>query len=93
MARVRVTSWGDIPVLVTARDGADEVTVPLPARFQELVDAAAVHAGLSEADAYLAEWQTGPEAEHPGPAAAAAEAVARSLDARFAEFRARVFGT
>ncbi|MBI3454669.1 MAG: virulence factor [Candidatus Rokubacteria bacterium] len=89
MARVRVTYWRDIPVLVTARDDAEEATVPLSARFQELVDVVAVQAGLTELEAYLAQWRTGPEEERDGPAEAVACAVAGALEERFADIRAR----
>ena len=89
MARIRVTYWQDIPVLVTARDGAEEVTVPLSQRFQDLVDAVAMQAGADEAETYLAGWRTGPEEERPGPAVAAAGAVVAELEAGFAEARAR----
>jgi Virulence factor len=89
MARIRVTYWQEIPVLVTARDGADEVTVPLSQRFQELVDAVAMQAGVGDAAAYLAGWRTGPEEERAGPAAAAAGAVAAELEAGFPDIRAR----
>jgi Virulence factor len=87
MARIRITYWREIPVLVTARDGAEETTVPLTQRFQDLVDAMAMQAGLSDSEEYLAEWRTGPEEERSGPAAAAASQVAAELEERFAEFR------
>lgn len=89
MARVRITYWREIPVLVTARDGAGEATVPLSARFQELVDGVAMQEGLSDAEAYLAEWRVGPEEERPGPAASAAAAIAAELEVRFGEIRLR----
>ena len=89
MARVIVTYWRDIPVLVTARDGADEATVPLSARFQELVDAVAMQAGQSDAEAYLAEWRTGPGEERTGTAQAAATEVAAELEEQFGEVRTR----
>jgi hypothetical protein len=89
VARVTVTYWRDIPVLVTARDGAEEATVPLSSRFQELVDAVAMQAGQSEAEAYLAEWRTGPGEERAGPAQAAASEVAAELEERFGEVRTR----
>ena len=89
MALVRITYWREIPVLVTARDGTDETTVPLSQRFQDLVDTVAMQAGLSESEEYLAEWRTGPEEERPGPAATAAGEIAAELEARFAEIRAR----
>jgi hypothetical protein len=89
MAQVRITYWRDIPVLVTARESGGEATVALSPRFQELVDAVAVQAGATEAEAYLAGWRTGPGEERPGAARAAAEAVAAELEARFGELRER----
>ena len=89
MARIRITYWRDIPVLVTAREGAAEVTVALSSRFQELVDVVAMQSGLSNAEEYLGAWQTGPEEERPGAAADAAGAAAAELEATFAEIRAR----
>jgi hypothetical protein len=89
MAEVRITYWRDIPVLVTAREGADEVTVPLNPGFQDLVDWVAVREGLSESEAYLAQWQVGPEETRPGSPPAAAQAVAADLEVRLETLRAR----
>ncbi len=89
VARVTVTYWRDIPVLVTARDDAGEATAPLTPRFQDLADAVATQAGATDAEAYLAEWRTGAPEERPGAAAEAATAVAAELEERFAELRAR----
>lgn len=89
MARIQITYWRDIPVLVTARDGQGAVSVSLTPRFQELVDLVAVQAGLSEADAYLAGWRVGPEEERSGAAPVVASAVAAELEARFVDIRAR----
>jgi hypothetical protein len=88
MATVRITYWRDIPVLVTARDGDGEVTVPLSQRFQDLVDAVAMLSGLGESEAYLAQWRTGPEEHRGGPARAAAAAVAAGLEEGFDDVRA-----
>ena len=60
MATVRITYWRDIPMLVTARDGGGEVSVPLGPAFQDLVDRIAMQDGLGGEDAYLAEWHVGP---------------------------------
>ena len=46
MATVRITYWRDIPMLVTARDGGGEVSVPLGPAFQDLVDRVAMQDGL-----------------------------------------------
>lgn len=89
MAKVQITYWRNIPVLVRAREGAEEVSVPLSPRFQDLVDSVAMQDGLSESEEYLAHWRTGPEEERPGPAPAVARAVADELEDRFAEVRAQ----
>jgi hypothetical protein len=89
VAHVTVTYWRDIPVLVTARDGAEEATVPLSSRFQDLVDAVAMQAGQSDSEAYLAEWRTGPGAERPGTAQAVANEAAAELEEQFGEVRTR----
>ncbi len=65
MATVRITYWRDIPMLVTARDGGGEVSVPLGPAFQDLVDRVAMQEGLGGEDAYLAEWHVGPSEEAP----------------------------
>jgi hypothetical protein len=89
MATVRITYWRDIPMLVTARDGDGEVSVPLGAAFQELVDRIAMQDGLAEEDAYLAEWRVGPVEEAPGAAGAVAAARVIELEAELATLRDR----
>ena len=89
MATVRITYWRDIPMLVTARDGEGEVSVPLGPAFQDLVDRVAMQDGLGGEDAYLAEWHVGPPEETVGAAAPAAEARARELEVGFDALRDR----
>jgi hypothetical protein len=89
VAQVTVTYWRDIPVLVTGRDGPEEATVALSSRFQDLVDAVAVQAGLSDSEAYLAEWRTGDAEERTGTAQTAANEAAAELEEQFGELRTR----
>jgi hypothetical protein len=89
MATVRITYWRDIPMLVTARDGADEVSVPLGPAFQDLVDRVAMQEGLTDEDAYLAGWRVGPAEDAPGAAGAVAAARARALEMGFGALRDR----
>jgi hypothetical protein len=89
MATVRITYWRDIPMLVTARDGGGEVSVPLAPAFQDLVDRVAMQDGLAEEDAYLADWHVGPAEEAPGAAGAVAAARAREIEAGFEALRDR----
>src|SRR5437867_12278071 len=88
MARVWITYWRDIPVLVTAREGENEATVSLSGGFQDLVDRVAVQDELAEAEAYLAAWRLGPEEERHGSAMAVARAVAAELEAQLDGLRA-----
>src|SRR5262245_52032363 len=74
MTTVRITYWRDIPMLVTARDEGGEVSVPLSAAFQDLVDRVAMQDGLTDEDAYLTAWRMGP----PEPATGAAATVAHA---------------
>ena len=57
MTEYQITSWRDLPSLVVARDGDDVTKTPMPQRFQEAIDEAAMRLGEIDADAYLAGWQ------------------------------------
>ena len=92
MATIRITYWRDIPMLVTARDGGGEVSVPLGPAFQDLVDRIAMQDGLGGEDQYLAEWRVGPPEDAAGAAAAVAAARVRELEAGFDALRDRYLG-
>jgi hypothetical protein len=53
VAELTVIWWRDLPSQVTAKAGRARTTVPLPERFQEAIDAAAMRAGAIGTDAYL----------------------------------------
>jgi hypothetical protein len=89
MATVRITYWRDIPLLVTARDAAGDVSVPLSPAFQDLVDRVAMQEGLADSDAYLGEWRVGPAEPAADPAAAAAAARAARLEGELGAFQDR----
>ena len=74
-AELTVIYWRDIPAQVNAADGAAIARVQLSERFQQSIDAAAMQAGLVDADTYLEQWRQ--EGRPCGPdlqAEAAAEA-------------------
>jgi hypothetical protein len=78
VAEYQITSWRDLPSMVTAREGEDVVKVQLAPRFQEAIDEAAMRLGDTSSDLYLAGW--GRSAWQPGagdPAALAAGVAAR----------------
>jgi hypothetical protein len=52
-----VISWRDIPAQVTATDGERNARAALADRFMLAIDEAAMRAGLSGSDEYLAEWR------------------------------------
>jgi hypothetical protein len=81
MAEYQVLYWREIPSLVKATDGAAEVSVRLPQRFHDAIDDAAMQAGATDTEAYLAGWHWGPMLTRPGTAREAAEAVAAELAA------------
>ena len=52
-----IISWRDIPAQVVAKNGRNRHRAALPGRFQDAIDRAAMRAGLSGADDYVAEWR------------------------------------
>lgn len=82
MAEYQVLYWREIPSLVKATDGTSEVSLRLPQRFHDAIDEAAMRAGATETEAYLAGWRWGPTQERSGTAREVAEAVAADLAAR-----------
>jgi hypothetical protein len=56
-AELTVIWWRDIPAQVVARSGRTSAKAPLPDRFQEAIDVAAMRAGLIGTDEYLSEWR------------------------------------
>jgi hypothetical protein len=83
MAIYQILCWRGIPVQVRARDADGRTSVPLPARFQEAIDSAAMAAGLIGSDEYMDGFAWGEEQTREGTAAEVAAAVAAELDAQY----------
>jgi hypothetical protein len=49
--------WRDIPAQVTAQQGRTREKALLDARFQHAIDRAAMVAGITGTDEYVAEWR------------------------------------
>lgn len=81
MTSYQILYWHDIPVQVRARDAAGRASSPLPERFQEAIDLAAMSAGLIGSDEYTAAYQWGEAQEREGSAREVADAVAAELSA------------
>jgi len=80
VAEYQITSWREIPSLVTARDGDVVAKVSMPARFQEAIDEAAMRLGDTGSEAYLAGWLRGPWTTGDGDPTALAARVAADQD-------------
>ena len=84
-----VVHWRDIPAQVIVGRGRTAAKVPLPERFEQAIDRAAMKAGARETEAYLAEWRRLPAEAPPGPPAEAAATLAARLDAAYPPERLR----
>ncbi len=80
-SEVQITRWRDLPSLVMARSGEEQVKVLLPPRYQEAIDEAAMRLGESSADDYLAGWARSAWMPHSAaPETAVAEVTAALED-------------
>lgn len=75
-----IVYWRDIPAQVRARAGRQRATRPLAERFQQAIDVAAMRAGKSGTDDYLAEWVTRPAGERQEEPEQAVEALAAEIE-------------
>jgi hypothetical protein len=83
VSEYQITSWRELPSMVTAREGDDVAKVPMPPRFQEAIDEAAMRLGETSSDDYLAGWDRGPWLPGEGDPATLAAQVAADLDAHW----------
>ena len=57
MPDLTIVYWRDIPAQVIVGKGRRGSKAPLPERFEQAIDRAAMKVGAAETDAYLAEWR------------------------------------
>ncbi|MCR8723463.1 virulence factor [Frigidibacter sp. ROC022] len=89
MAAITIVYWRDMPAQVIAGKGRRGVKLPLPERFEQAIDRAAMKSGAAGTDAYLAEWRRAEPYEVPGEDAEAAAAEVARIDAEFDPARLR----
>jgi hypothetical protein len=89
MAELIVVSWRDIPAQVLVKAGRRTARQPLPDRFQEAIDRAAMRAGLRDTDAYLGEWRRVTAGSCGDDLEAEAERAAARLEADYPPARLR----
>jgi hypothetical protein len=80
-----VIGWRDIPSQVVVKRGRETAKRMLSQRFQEAVDRAAMRAGKTGSDAYIADWTR----SEPRPCGEDLEAEARAeaerIEARYSD--------
>lgn len=80
MATYKILYWQEVPSQIRVEDELDDVTLPLPDKFQEEIDRLAAKRGLQGSDDYLAQWRWSEEETREGDARAVAEAVKSELE-------------
>ena len=85
MAKLIVISWRDVPAQVLVKSGRETAKVQLSQRFQEAVDRAAMRAGKSGSDAYLADWKRSEPRRCGDDLQAEAAAEAARLEAQYSD--------
>lgn len=91
MTEFQITRWRDLPSLVVARDAEAVTKTPLPQRFQEAIDEAAMRLGAIDADAYLAGWVREPWQPADGDTAAVCERIAAQLEGEWPSERVSAY--
>ncbi len=89
MPEVTIVFWRDIPAQVIVGKGRRAAKQPLSERFEQAIDRAAMKAGASDTDAYLAEWRRVPAGTREGEAGEIAAAEAARLEAEYDPARLR----
>lgn len=83
MAQVTIVYWRDIPAQVIVGKGRRGTKRPLPERFEQAIDRAAMKTGAAGTDAYLAEWRKADPVAVDGDDATVAEAEVARIDAEY----------
>ncbi len=89
MPDVTIVYWRDIPAQVIVGKGRRGAKRPLPERFEQAIDRAAMKVGAADTDAYLAEWRKAPPYAVEGEPEAIAQAEADRLDAEYDQARVK----
>ena len=87
MPDVTIVYWRDIPAQVIVGKGRSGSKAPLPERFEQAIDRAAMKVGASDSDAYMSEWRKSAPYEVAGDPQEVARAEAVRLDAEYDQNR------
>ncbi|MBV7379323.1 virulence factor [Maritimibacter dapengensis] len=83
MAQVTIVYWRDIPAQVIVGRGRRAAKHPLPERFEQAIDRAAMVSGMAGTDDYLSEWRRAEPFEIDGEDADVAAAEAARIEAEY----------
>ena len=83
MAEVTIVYWRDIPAQVIVGKGRRGTKKPLPERFEQAIDRAAMKTGAAGTDDYLAEWRKAEPFTVEGEDEAVAAAQVARIDAEY----------
>ncbi len=87
MPDVTIVYWRDIPAQVIVGKGRRGTKAPLPERFEQAIDRAAMKIGAEDSDAYMAEWRKADPVSIDGEPAEIAAAEAARIDAEYDQER------
>ena len=87
MPDVTVVFWRDIPAQVIVGRGRRGTKLPLPERFEQAIDRAAMKSGAAESDDYMAGFRKADPIPGEGTDAQAAEATVARIDAEYDQDR------
>ncbi|MDD9922013.1 MAG: virulence factor [Boseongicola sp.] len=83
MPDVTIVYWRDIPAQVIVGKGRRGSKAPLPERFEQAIDRAAMKVGARDSDAYLSEWRKATPYPVDGEPSEIAASEAARLDAEY----------
>jgi len=87
MADVTIVYWRDMPAQVIVGKGRRGTKMPLPERFEQAIDRAAMKSGAAESDAYLEGFRKAAPYPVEGTDADVAAAEAARIDAEYDQER------
>lgn len=87
MSDLVVVYWRDIPAQVIVGRGRKAAKHPLPERFEQAIDRAAMKAGMAGTDDYLSQWRKGDPQPTEGDPAQVAQQAAEQIDAAYGKDR------
>jgi hypothetical protein len=87
MTDVTIVYWRDMPAQVIVGKGRRGVKCPLPERFEQAIDRAAMKSGMAGTDEYLSEWRKADPIQVEGTPEDAAETTALRIEAEYDQVR------